>query len=194
MPPTNDHPKKSRPTFQTRTATDTAGELARRSTIFQDDAAAGGALGLDGTVESNEPFRAYDPVGSSITPSQQGFPFTKRLLHINNDTDASESTPLLRRRSSSDRRKSRSSPARPDLRSNQSNDEGEDNKRTKPGLGPRPVGGHDKLGTFSGVFVPTCLNVLSILMFLRFGFILGQAGVVGMLGEDLFFQNPQLPG
>ena len=37
-----------------------------------------------------------------------------------------------------------------------------------------------KLGTFAGVFVPTTLNVLSILMFLRFGFILGQSGFVGM--------------
>lgn len=33
-----------------------------------------------------------------------------------------------------------------------------------------------KMGTFNGVFLPTTLNVLSILMFLRFGFILGQAG------------------
>ncbi|KAL1958729.1 hypothetical protein VTO42DRAFT_3848 [Malbranchea cinnamomea] len=39
-----------------------------------------------------------------------------------------------------------------------------------------------KLGTLSGVFVPTTLNVLSILMFLRFGFILGQSGVLGMMG------------
>jgi potassium/chloride transporter 9 len=42
-----------------------------------------------------------------------------------------------------------------------------------------------KLGTFSGVFVPTSLNVLSILMFLRFGFILGQAGLLGILGDFL---------
>jgi solute carrier family 12 (potassium/chloride transporters), member 9 len=41
--------------------------------------------------------------------------------------------------------------------------------------------GHGKLGTFAGVFVPTTLNVLSILMFLRFGFILGQSGVLGMM-------------
>ncbi|KAK7613200.1 amino acid permease-domain-containing protein [Phyllosticta paracitricarpa] len=40
----------------------------------------------------------------------------------------------------------------------------------------------EKLGTFAGVFVPTTLNVLSILMFLRFGFILGQSGLLGMMG------------
>ena len=39
-----------------------------------------------------------------------------------------------------------------------------------------------KLGTFAGVFVPTSLNVLSILMFLRFGLILGQSGALGMMG------------
>lgn len=39
----------------------------------------------------------------------------------------------------------------------------------------------NKLGTFEGVFIPTTLNVLSILMFLRFGFILGQTGILGML-------------
>ena len=57
--------------------------------------------------------------------------------------------------------------------------------KPRPGAFPRPVGGTSKLGTFAGVFVPTTLNVLSILMFLRFGFILGQAGVVGMMGEWL---------
>ncbi|KAG7192804.1 uncharacterized protein KQ657_001259 [Scheffersomyces spartinae] len=36
-----------------------------------------------------------------------------------------------------------------------------------------------KLSTFEGVFLPTSLNVLSILMFLRFGFILGQMGIIG---------------
>ena len=53
----------------------------------------------------------------------------------------------------------------------------------KTGSVPRPIGGTEKLGTFSGVFVPTTLNVLSILMFIRFGFILGQSGVIGMMGE-----------
>ncbi|KAF2655346.1 hypothetical protein K491DRAFT_778779 [Lophiostoma macrostomum CBS 122681] len=54
--------------------------------------------------------------------------------------------------------------------------------KPRPGAMPRPIGGTSKLGTFAGVFVPTTLNVLSILMFLRFGFILGQTGVVGMMG------------
>jgi len=59
----------------------------------------------------------------------------------------------------------------------------EPREKQKPGALPRPVGGNAKLGTFTGVFVPTSLNVLSILMFLRFGFILGQAGVLGMMGK-----------
>lgn len=55
-------------------------------------------------------------------------------------------------------------------------------KKEKAGPSTPSDGGAGKLGTFSGVFVPTTLNVLSILMFLRFGFILGQGGVLGILG------------
>ncbi|CAD6503272.1 BgTH12-02939 [Blumeria graminis f. sp. triticale] len=46
---------------------------------------------------------------------------------------------------------------------------------------PFSVNLNEKLGTFSGVYVPTCLNVLSILMFLRFGVLLGQAGLLGIM-------------
>ena len=41
--------------------------------------------------------------------------------------------------------------------------------------------GGSKLGTWDGVFMPVSLNVLSIIMFIRFGFILGQAGLIGAL-------------
>lgn len=39
-----------------------------------------------------------------------------------------------------------------------------------------------KLGTVSGVYIPVVLNIVSILMFLRFGLILGQVGFIGILG------------
>ncbi|ORZ24952.1 amino acid permease-domain-containing protein [Lobosporangium transversale] len=38
-----------------------------------------------------------------------------------------------------------------------------------------------KLGTISGVFVPCVLSIWGIILFLRFGFIIGQAGIMGTL-------------
>ncbi|KDN40435.1 hypothetical protein K437DRAFT_227347 [Tilletiaria anomala UBC 951] len=38
-----------------------------------------------------------------------------------------------------------------------------------------------KLGTWDGVFIPVSLNILGIILFLRFGFILGQVGLLGAL-------------
>lgn len=56
-------------------------------------------------------------------------------------------------------------------------------RKDRSGHRPRPTEESKKLGTFSGVFVPVTLNVLSILMFLRFGFVLGQGGLLGILGK-----------
>ncbi|ODA79882.1 hypothetical protein RJ55_05479 [Drechmeria coniospora] len=39
-----------------------------------------------------------------------------------------------------------------------------------------------KLGLMSGVYIPVFLNITSILMFLRFGLVLGQVGFVGIMG------------
>ncbi|POR39200.1 Vacuolar cation-chloride cotransporter 1 [Tolypocladium paradoxum] len=55
-----------------------------------------------------------------------------------------------------------------------------DGKRGLPAaMEPKKSG---KLGLMSGVYIPVCLNIMSILMFLRFGFILGQIGFMGILG------------
>lgn len=40
-----------------------------------------------------------------------------------------------------------------------------------------------KLGVGSGVFIPVVLNIISILMFLRFGSILGRIGLLGIFGR-----------
>lgn len=40
-----------------------------------------------------------------------------------------------------------------------------------------------KLGVVSGVYIPVVLNIISILMFLRFGSILGRIGLFGILGR-----------
>ena len=42
-----------------------------------------------------------------------------------------------------------------------------------------------KLGVVSGVTIPVFLNVFSILVFLRFGSILGRIGLLGILGKWL---------
>lgn len=42
----------------------------------------------------------------------------------------------------------------------------------------------DKLGVVSGVYIPVVLNIISILMFLRFGAILGRIGLLGILGKQ----------
>ncbi|CAJ2508193.1 Uu.00g093790.m01.CDS01 [Anthostomella pinea] len=47
---------------------------------------------------------------------------------------------------------------------------------------PAPPSKKAKLGVVSGVFIPSVLNIVSILMFLRFGSILGRIGLFGMLG------------
>jgi solute carrier family 12 (potassium/chloride transporters), member 9 len=59
-----------------------------------------------------------------------------------------------------------------------------DGKGEAPAPDVRRPGG--KLGTVSGVYIPVCLNILSILMFLRFGLILGQVGFIGILGKCLY--------
>ncbi|KAI1466336.1 amino acid permease-domain-containing protein [Daldinia caldariorum] len=50
------------------------------------------------------------------------------------------------------------------------------------GSGLAPSNRKVKLGVNAGVFVPVVSNIISILMFLRFGSIMGRIGLIGMLG------------
>lgn len=156
----------SKPTFQTRTAADIAHELDRRNSIFPTD---GGDAQNEGTT------------GAAVAAPWHSKLIRRISKRDHDDVEAQETTPLLRERRPSGRRASKAGfAATGDMHG--ANGAGDTpDKKTKPGSLPRPVGGHEKLSTFSGVFVPTCLNVLSILMFLRFGLIIGQAGLVGMM-------------
>ena len=155
--------------FQTKAATDEAGELNRR---WSGDQRSGSQARPSA---SREPSNPYEPATNDSTPPPHEHELTKRLLHVHSHD--SNGSSQLRRRSVSKRRKAQTMEEDPlmvqmrnDAESKKANG---DPSAPKPGLGPRPIGGDEKLGLFSGVYVPTCLNVLSILMFLRFGFILG---------------------
>ncbi|MFW5973345.1 MAG: amino acid permease, partial [Bacteroidota bacterium] len=47
---------------------------------------------------------------------------------------------------------------------------------------PPVVAGRKKFGTFAGVFTPTLLTILGVIMYLRTGWVVGNAGVLGALG------------
>ncbi len=123
---------------------------------------------------------SYEPQTYDSQPSLRHHEPTKKIF------GACNGSPTPTRRSASGRRTSGHLPLSDTSLTAQihNHPEAKGMESVTPRIGslPRPVGGSDKLGTFSGVFVPTTLNVLSILMFLRFGFILGQSGVIAMMG------------
>ena len=61
----------------------------------------------------------------------------------------------------------------------------DEGKMANPKSTELPRKGGEKLGAVSGVYIPVCLSILSILMFLRFGMILGQIGLLGILGMSI---------
>ena len=144
-----------RANFQSRTARDEFGELSRRTSTVMEE-------GDDLGPGDENP---YEPTTSNSVPPPRNHSFSSRL-GIHHDEDSAH----VRRRSASGKRKSQSATPQDRLSSIQIHNEAESKKANgeptapKAGLGPRPIGGTEKLGVFSGVYVPTVLNVLSILM------------------------------
>lgn len=171
--PVRKTPQRTRSNFLTRTATDDAAQLDRRHSA----APSTGEESQQNDSSSNP----YEPRTNASEPVPRRHSLTRQIFK---SLDGGVDSPLLKKRSSSNRRSGRhsyGSVAAETHRSTDAQDSLIKNDAPRPGAMPRPVGGKAKLGTFSGVFVPTSLNVLSILMFLRFGFILGQAGFLGIL-------------
>ncbi|KIX00140.1 uncharacterized protein Z518_10277 [Rhinocladiella mackenziei CBS 650.93] len=170
---------RSRPTFLTRTATDDAAQLLRRSSFPASPAGQERPLSAqDGSIHTTpRPPTAYSTASNVPLVQSEAAASSGVYGTFDGPRNTQDGT------QPSDAAGTQSSKAG-DPWTAQAHDA--TNKAEKPsmpkvGAFPRPIGGTEKLGTFSGVFVPTSLNVLSILMFIRFGFVLGQSGVLGML-------------
>jgi solute carrier family 12 sodium/potassium/chloride transporter 2 len=53
--------------------------------------------------------------------------------------------------------------------------------RTPPGQAEVTPGRRGGLGMFGGVFTPSILTILGVIMYLRFGWVVGQVGLTGTL-------------
>lgn len=179
---------RGRPTFSTRTATDTTDQLLRRSSQPAPPREAPPSK----SAYSEEPDNRYKPPTEDKQSSPRDHALTGRLFGrlFRGRYDGTDDEPATKRTRSRGRRKSSHTMLADHsltAQMHQSTDNTRKQRSEMPKIGsfPRPIGGSEKLGTYAGVFVPTSLNVLSILMFIRFGFILGQSGVVGIMGMML---------
>ncbi|KAK7542406.1 amino acid permease-domain-containing protein [Phyllosticta citribraziliensis] len=159
-------PPKSHSNFATRSAQDSTKQLTRRWSIYS----------IQQTAETDPllaPPRTPKSTGTSRPSSTGWTSFFSNLL------GTSKNTPSASRATS--RAPSIAPSVGPSARKKRHV------RNVSSASGRRSVSNaetatSEKMTTFTGVFVPTTLNVLSILMFLRFGFILGQSGLLGMMG------------
>ncbi|KAI9823642.1 MAG: hypothetical protein M1819_001155 [Sarea resinae] len=190
LAPSRRMPQRTRSNFLARTATDDAAQLDRRSSVLISDDAAGDDAQADERHSGQTSDNPYEPLTNDSPPTPRKHELSRSIfdsIHSfgskdNKGTDSDRQQSSSRRHLLPHGQLGEDSLTAQMHQSRDSKRSDEESWKPKVGSLPRPVGGHGKLGTFSGVFVPTSLNVLSILMFLRFGFILGQTGVLGMMG------------
>ncbi|PGH30544.1 solute carrier family 12 (potassium/chloride transporters), member 9 [[Emmonsia] crescens] len=163
--------------------------VPRKRPIFAARSAEAAGSGFDAETQVNDndpgtqsaaPDRPYGPLTSTSPPQTGGRGFTTSLFGSwgkGKTHDAGREADVEQQRTPGVVFTRRTSVARQNPRNIDFLD-----RKEKGDQRSGASDGAGKLGSFSGVFVPTTLNVLSILMFLRFGFILGQAGVLGILG------------
>ncbi|NET89696.1 MAG: hypothetical protein F6K45_16665, partial [Kamptonema sp. SIO1D9] len=53
--------------------------------------------------------------------------------------------------------------------------------RVTPPNSPEPNSAKSGLGTFGGVYTPSILTILGVIMYLRFGWVVGNVGLLGTL-------------
>lgn len=181
--------QRSRPTFLARVATDEAAQLNGRSSsdyhVRSSNLSNSDLEGRIGPEQTEDPSRSHTLINHF---GSLGRTIYKRVFaRHEDDTWGGSRTRCPESNIQSSEREPLITGDRPevDYTTNEStNGQTKDESYAlKARTSPRTSDSGSKLGTFSGVFVPTTLNVLSILMFLRFGFILGQSGVIGMLGN-----------
>lgn len=137
--------KREHSNFQSRTALDEAGELSRQQTFEQED-------GPSRPSASREQSNPYEPITNATTPPPREHELTKRLFHIHSQDGENEHR--SRRRSTSGKRQgllSGENSLTEPIHNGTENKKANASSMAKPGLGPRPVGGNEKLGMFSGV-------------------------------------------
>ncbi|KAK3076692.1 Vacuolar cation-chloride cotransporter 1, partial [Coniosporium uncinatum] len=171
-------PTRTRSTFLTRSAQDDSARLSRRASTAQEQ----DRPSADSIRRPLQDGSLYEPDQSSpIARKSQGsllnLFWRSKQDHVGDQVEQAGDSPRVRRKS-----KSKSMNSTSLQHGHEDKEPSAVPMRPSSAAFPRPSSGAAKLGTFAGVFVPTTLNVLSILMFLRFGFILGQSGVVGMMG------------
>ncbi|EXJ96485.1 hypothetical protein A1O1_01611 [Capronia coronata CBS 617.96] len=169
---------RSRPTFLARTATDDAAQLLRRTSYPNSPNGQERPVSQpeDSRHTASRPPAAPSTISNVSLTTGDGLSTSKIYGTFDGPQDAE---PLPQSSETNHDHRPEDDSSHPSV--HDVSKKAEKSSPPKSGGFPRPVGGTEKLGTFSGVFVPTSLNVLSILMFIRFGFILGQSGVVGML-------------